>query len=157
MKSALLGAAVLTCLVIGISPAHARGPSPYLPLSLSPEMDRQIERVMLIAGKPVLKRPFAAADVLDALTAACRVDEVLCKSVRRYLDTYMNRYALTHASAEGAAAQSSTRALPNQHGMLNEDAWAVSAQALLQFSDFMLVQAGGLAYPGEASPTGTWV
>ena len=81
----------------------ARGVSPYLPLNLSPEMERQIERVLILADKPITSRPIAAATVLDALPAACRVDEVLCRSVRRYLDRYMRKVGLGHAGVEIAA------------------------------------------------------
>jgi hypothetical protein len=41
--------------------AAARGVSPYLPLNLAPEMERQIERVLILAGKPVMSRPIGAA------------------------------------------------------------------------------------------------
>ena len=32
----------------------ARGVSPYLPLHMSPEIERQIEQVLLFAGQPVV-------------------------------------------------------------------------------------------------------
>ena len=65
---------------------HARGVSPYLPVNLSPEIERKIERVMILAEQPLLKRPIAAATVLDALPRACERDAALCDDVRRYLD-----------------------------------------------------------------------
>jgi len=39
----------------------AAGVSAYLPLNLEPEMERQIERVLILADEPILKRPFAVA------------------------------------------------------------------------------------------------
>lgn len=143
-----------TCLSLS---AHARGASPYLPLSLSPEVERQIEQVMLLAGRPVIKRPFAAAEVLDALPAACAADKVLCNSVRRYLDSYMNRLSLTHASLEAAATRDSGKTLANRHGMGAEDSWNASVQGLFQFSDYILIQGGGLGYPDETSAVGSWI
>ena len=80
-----------TC--VSASAAWARGASPYLPLNLSPEMERQIERVLILGDKPVSARPFAAAMVQDALPAACRVDEVLCRNVRRFLERYRQKLA----------------------------------------------------------------
>ncbi|HEY6642565.1 capsule assembly Wzi family protein [Povalibacter sp.] len=145
-------------LAVCLSPtAQARGASPYLPLNLSPEIERQVEQVMLLAGRPIIKRPFAAAEVLDALPAACNVDKALCTAVRRYLDAYMNRLALTHASVEIAATRDSDKTLPNRHGMGAEDTWNASAQGLFQFSDYILIQGGGLAYPDETSPVGSWI
>lgn len=158
MKFVQVGAAGILGMLVGcMGTAHARGVSPYLPLHMSPQIERQIERLMVLAGRPVLKRPIPAAEVLEALPAACRLDPVLCKSVRRYLDAYMEPYAVTHASAEVAAARDSSRALPNRRGMNAGDSWAVSAQGLFQINDYALVQAGGFAYPDNASATGSWL
>ena len=61
----------------------ARGVTPYLPLNLEPEIESQIERVLILADKPVMTRPIAAATVLDALPKACHIDQGLCQRVRR--------------------------------------------------------------------------
>ena len=52
---ALAGAALLG------NVAAARGVSPYLPLQMSPEIERQIERLLILADRPVIQRPIAAA------------------------------------------------------------------------------------------------
>jgi hypothetical protein len=78
--------------------AFASGVTPYLPLNLEPEIEAQIERVLILAGKPVMRRPIAAATVLDALPKACAVDPVLCDRVARYLSRYTHTSALTQAS-----------------------------------------------------------
>src|SRR6266478_9254435 len=83
--------------------AWARGVSPYLPLNLEPEIEAQIERVLILADEPVIRRPIAAATVLDALPKACRIDQALCQRVGRYLARYTHTSDLTHASIEGAA------------------------------------------------------
>ena len=57
--------------------AQARGVSPYLPVDISPEIERKIERVLILAEQPALKKPFAAATVLDALPRACERDAAL--------------------------------------------------------------------------------
>jgi capsule assembly protein Wzi len=135
--------------------AAARGVSPYLPLNTSPEIEREIDQVMLFAGRPIVRRPIAAATVLEALPDACKVDEALCNRVRRYLNRYMKRYAVTDASIEAAATEDSNRTLPNRHGMSEEDTWAASASAYFQPSDYALVQLGGVAYPDTTDPTGS--
>src|SRR4051812_10295778 len=53
------------------APAQARGVTPYLPLHQSPEIERKIERLLILADRPILTRPIAAATVLDALAKAC--------------------------------------------------------------------------------------
>ena len=135
--------------------AAARGVSPYLPLNTSPEIEREIDQVMLFAGRPIVRRPIAAATVLEALPDACKVDQALCNRVRRYLNRYMKRYAVTDASIEAAATEDSKRTAPNRHAMSKEDTWAASASAYFQPSDYALVQLGGVAYPDTTDPTGS--
>ena len=43
-------ACALTLLGI-VQVAHGRGVSPYLPLNLAPEVERQIEEVLILAGR----------------------------------------------------------------------------------------------------------
>lgn len=137
--------------------AAARGPSPYLPLNLSPEIERQIDRVLLLAGRPVVRRPIAAATVLEALPDACQFDQLLCERVRAYLSVYTDRYGVTHASVEGSATRSSDKTLANRRGMGAEDEWSASVAGHFQISDYMLLQLGGIAYPGEAVAAGSWL
>src|SRR5687768_8880785 len=111
------GTLVLAAFLCWPGIAAARGVSPYLPLQMSPEIERQIDQVLLYAGRPIVRRPIPAALVLDALPAACEVDEALCGRVRKYLSAYMGRYAVTHAGVEVAATEDSGRTLPNSRGM----------------------------------------
>ncbi|HEU4654702.1 MAG TPA: hypothetical protein VFS47_11995, partial [Steroidobacteraceae bacterium] len=132
--------------------------SPYLPLNVSPEIERQIERVMILADQPVMSRPIAAAQVLDALPAACEKDPALCKRVRRFLDRYMARAGIVTASVDVAAASGDGNfTMPNQQGRTIDDAWGVSAEGYWQPFDHLLVSVGGTAYEGNATPAGTLV
>lgn len=140
---------------VAASAAHARGASPYLPLNQSPEVERQIERVLLLADRPVTSRPIAAATVLDALPAACKVDEVLCASVRRYLNRYMRKAGVAHASVEAGAIDGAAAPIPNRHGMSSDSAWSASAQGYWQPSDYAIVSLGAVGYQGEVVPTGS--
>jgi hypothetical protein len=153
------GASILALAIALCFPAlvAARGVSPYLPLNMSPEIERQIEQVMIYAGRPVVRRPIAAATVLNALPDACKVDQLLCERVRRYLDAYMGHYGITHASVEGAATQDSSRTIPNSRGMAEEDTWAASVSGYYQLSDHALVQLGGVAYPDETMASGSYL
>lgn len=152
-RTSLAAAAVSLALLSPL--AWARGVSPYLPLNLAPEMERQIERVLILADKPVMTRPIAAATVLDALPAACRVDEVLCRQVRTFLTRYMGKIGVDHASVEAAVVDGSARPVPNRYGMASDSAWQVSASGHWQPSDYAIVSVGGVAYDGEAAPVGT--
>ncbi|HWG67856.1 MAG TPA: capsule assembly Wzi family protein [Steroidobacteraceae bacterium] len=137
-------------------PAVAGGVSGYLPLNLEPEMERQIERVLILADEPILKRPFAVALVEDALPQACRVDKPLCTKVKRYLQRYSRDYALTHASATGAVTHDpDAGVVPNAHGMPVKSHWEISAQGYVQPNDYVLLSGGGVSYQGRTVPTGS--
>jgi hypothetical protein len=135
--------------------AQADPLSAYLPLNLEPEMERQIERVLILADEPILKRPFAVELVKAALPDACRKDAALCERVRRYLERYSHDYGVTHASATAAGASGAHVVLPDQHGMTSNDDWELSAQGYVQPSDYLLVSAGGIAYSGRTQATGS--
>ncbi len=60
------------------SAATAGGVTAYLPMNLEPEIERQIERVLILADEPILKRPFSVELVKLALPQACQVDKPLC-------------------------------------------------------------------------------
>lgn len=150
--------ASLLGLLMAAPAALARGPSPYLPLDIAPAMERKIERVLVLAGKPVMRRPIAAAIVLDALPTACERDRALCEEVRRYLDRYMNRFGVAHARIEGTITSGDSDAtLPNSHGEAVDSAWRVAASGYFQPHDYVILNAGGIAYDGRATPTGSFL
>jgi hypothetical protein len=136
--------------------AGAEGATLYLPLNLEPEIERQVERVLILADEPILKRPFAVALVEDALPEACKVDKALCEKVKRYLQRYSRDYALTHASATAALSHGGQGdVVPNQHGLPMDSHWDLSALGYVQPSDYLLASAGAIAYEGRTVPTGS--
>jgi hypothetical protein len=135
--------------------AHARGVSPYLPLEQSPEFERQIERLLILADLPVQTRPIAAATVLDALPKACERDAVLCADVKRYLVSYMRTAGISHAGLSAATSTGTATALPNRHGMSSDGAYELNLGVYWQPSDYMLVNVGVVANEVETTPTGS--
>jgi hypothetical protein len=133
----------------------ARGVTPYLPLNLDPEVERQVERVLILGDKPVLTRPIPAALVLEALPKACKADAVLCENVRKYLKRYMHGADLEFASAEAAYTHGSNPVMPNQHGESEQSHYQVAGAAYWQPSDYALLNVGGVAYQGRVTPTGS--
>ena len=134
-----------------------RGVTPYLPLNLEPEIEAQIERVLILAGKPVMRRPIAAATVLEALPKACAVDARLCEQVGRYLSRYMHKSDLTHASVGVASTHGADDPLPNRYGEPNRSEWDASLAAYWQPSDYLLVNVGAVAYDGRQNFTGSYL
>jgi hypothetical protein len=148
----------LACVVCASSePAWADGVSAYLPINLEPGIERQIERVLILADEPVLKRPFAVALVQLALPQACKIDKPLCTSVKKYLERYSRDYAVTEASATGALTHGADVVVPNSYGLPSTSDWELSAQAFVQPSDYFLVSGGAVAYSGRTNPVGTVV
>jgi Capsule assembly protein Wzi len=135
----------------------SRGVSPYLPLNLEPEIESQIERVLILADKPVMTRPIAAATVLDALPKACKIDHALCDRVRRYLQRYTHTEGIAHASIEGAATGGGggNTVEPNRYGMRENANWDASAQVYAQLGSYVLVDAGAVAYEGKTDFAGS--
>ena len=136
-------------------PAFSRGVSPYIPIGVDPEMDLLIQRVLMLADKPVLTRPLAAATVLDALQAACPRDPDTCEQVRHYLQRYMGTFGVTDASVEVAASSGANHSIPNRYGLTTDSPWEVAARAYYQPFDHALVSLGAVAYQGETNPTGS--
>jgi Capsule assembly protein Wzi len=139
------------------SHAYARGVTPYLPLNLDPEVEREVERVLVLGGKPVMKRPIPAALVLDALPKACEIDEELCNRVRRYLQIYMGDRGFEYLSGEAAATSGSNPVLPNQHGERAQSSYDIAAALYVQPSDYLLLNAGVVAYDGRTTATGSFL
>ena len=127
------------------SAATAAGVTAYLPTNLEPEIERQIERVLILADEPILKRPFSVELVKLALPQACQVDKPLCTKVGKYLERYSRDYAVSHASATGSVAHAKDGVvLPNQHGMPADSDYELSVVAYAQPTDYFLVSAGGI-------------
>ncbi len=135
--------------------AHARGVSPYLPVDISPEIERKIERLLILAEQPVLKRPIAAATVLDALPRACERDAALCDDVRRYLGSLTRTAGMSYASLAVGGGSGADTPLPNRHGMTSGSNYEAAAAVYWQPGDHLLVTGGVLAYDGDTTPTGT--
>lgn len=147
----------IAVLIAGAASAHARGVSPYLPLARSPEIERAIERAMILAGQPIVRRPIAAATVLDALPRVCERDAILCERVETYLDGYTKRVGLSHASIAAAAGDDVAVPLPNRHGLSAASDYELSAEIYWQPSDYVIVTGGVNAAEDAPAPTGSMV
>jgi hypothetical protein len=152
-----IGLGVTMLLAGSLEEATARGVTPYLPLNLDPQIERQVERVLILADKPVMRRPIPAAVVLDALPKACEVDAVLCERVRRFLGNYMHVSGVAFASYEVATASGSGDriVMPNQHGASADSHYRAAAAGYLQPSDYVLLSVGGVADEGRVTATGS--
>ncbi|HSY08579.1 MAG TPA: capsule assembly Wzi family protein [Steroidobacteraceae bacterium] len=153
MKSAISTTAWLIITLPAV--ALGRGVSPYLPLNLEPEIERDIERVLVLADHPVLTRPIPAALLFDAMPKACAVDTPMCKRVRRFLARYMHDSGISYASAQAGASRGADVSIPNEHGLETQNHWQLDGQAYYQPSDYAMASVGVIAYRGRTTATGT--
>jgi len=149
----LLAVALLT---LGTARSLHAQATAYLPLNLEPEIERQVERVLILGDEPILKRPYSVELVKLALPQACRVDRVLCRRVQRYLERYSRDYALTHASITGSYTHNGAGDIvPNEYGLPENSHYDLSIAAFVQPSDYFLASVGGVSYGDRTVPTGS--
>ncbi|KZY74485.1 hypothetical protein A3742_12985 [Oleiphilus sp. HI0071] len=153
---ALLSFALGLLLAVMPLKANARGVSPYLPLHISPEAERQIERLMVLAGDPVLTRPIPAARVHDALKYYCEEPNTLCRQVRSYLKRYSQTDGFTYANLELNAKSDESIPLPNQRGEDSDNAATINAQLYLRLNQHWYAFLGGERREDGESMEGTY-
>ena len=147
----------LVLLVLAPSGRATAGVSAYLPLDLAPELESRVERVLVLAGMPVMTRPVRVATVLEALSAACARDKQLCAQVRRGLAPYLAAAAVSYAHVEVAATEHNALPQPDRHGAPMNSVWEADVGAIARFGDHALLSLGGIGYQGRFTPTGTMV
>jgi hypothetical protein len=104
MTQVIRHAFIAGTLLAASTAATAGGVTAYLPMNLEPEIERQIERVLILADEPILKRPFSVELIKLALPQACQIDKPLCAKVGKYLERYSHDYGVSHASATASVA-----------------------------------------------------
>jgi hypothetical protein len=156
MQANRIAVAIAVAALLGSGAARAGGVSAYLPLNLEPEIERQIERVLILADEPILKRPFAVELVQLALPQACQRDKVLCEKVKRYLERYSRDYAITHASITGSYTHGNDPGVvPNQHGLPVDSHDELSIIGFVEPNDYVLASVGAVSYQGRTVPEGS--
>jgi hypothetical protein len=140
-------------LLLVAAAAHARGVSPYVPLQVSPEIEREIERLFTLAGMPVLRKPYFAADVAEALHRGCQVPSSVCDNVRVYLERYKNNSGFTDAGALLLSDDDADRFVPNERGRRVDSNYGAFANFYWHASDHILLNASGVAFKDETLPT----
>jgi len=124
----------LTLGLMASLPVMARGASPYLPLNISPEAERQIERLLVLAGEPVLTRPIPAVRVHDAIDRYCDKPSLICRQVKGYLNRFTKTDGFTYANLELNYKSEDEAPLPNQRGEYSDNAASFNAQLYLRMS-----------------------
>jgi len=141
-------------LLQSVAQADFAGVTPYATLNLEPEIERDLERIMILADQPITSRPIALGRVVDALPRACRHDHRLCQRVRAYIRR-VDRGLLANASAELATTSGSSRPVANGHGMSTDSSWKLSFDGGWQPSAYFRAGFGAVLDATRSTPTGT--
>ena len=134
---------LFTSLALLATNAYSRGVSPYLPLNMSPEAERQIERLMALAGVPILTRPIPAVQVQDAIKSYCKQPGTVCRQVRNYLQRYRQTDGFTYANLEVNYKSDEQAPLPNERGQNSGNAVTGNAQLFLRLNQYWYSYLGG--------------
>jgi Capsule assembly protein Wzi len=145
----------LSLLFFSVS-ASAKGISPYLPLNMSPEIERQIERMLAAAGDPVLARPIPASRLHNAVKKVCVRQSVLCQQVKSYLRRYMSSDGFAYANLEVNLKSDESASLPNKRGQDSDNAVTGNAQLFRQLSPHWIAALGGERREDGESLEGTY-
>lgn len=134
----------------------ARGVSPYLPLNISPEAERQVERLMALSGTPILTRPIPLVQVQEALKHYCTQPSTVCRQVRNYLSRYRDTDGFTYANLELNLKSDEAAPLANERGQASDNAVAGNAQLFLRLSEYWYSYLGGERREDGESMEGTF-
>jgi hypothetical protein len=149
--------AVLCLAGLAANTGNAAGISGYLPLNLEPRLEHDVERLMVLADQPIMRRPIPLVAIEAAMPAACAVDEALCLQVQRELAPWMGRAALGMISFEAAIANAAQLTQPNERGAPADSHWQVAGQAYARVGEHAAFNIGAVAYPGRINPAGSFV
>jgi len=138
-------------------PLVAAGISHYLPLQQSPEIERQVERLLVMADMPVMIRPIAISRVKLAVKKVCQQDSTLCQQVESYLSRYDQEFNINNFSAKLNIADGDNVKLANERGEIIDNHYALNAQAYWQPSEYLLLSAGGMVKQENSNFEGTYL
>lgn len=131
-------------LLFSTSAALAKGPSPYLPLQLSPEIEIQIDKLMALTPGAPLTKPYKASELSQRLKLIASSYPTLHSKLSKYMQRYTKRNGLTHFSASISADNGKEKARPNQRGVLVNSQYQVSVGGLAYISPYAYVSSGYL-------------
>ena len=148
----LLTLSYLAFLCLGTIAPTANAGSLYMPVHLSPEIESRVERLFIIANMPIVKRPIPIKLVQAALDKAEGKAPLLASDIRRYLDRYALKAAVTHASVSASYADNNTHYQePNSRGVDHTASYTASIAGYAVLSDFVALNIGGvIREPGDA-------
>jgi hypothetical protein len=138
--------------------SRADGVSLYLPVNVSPRVEADIERLVVLANIADLTKPYAIAAIERGLPDIAVTHPALHRRIASYLTHYAKKAAVTHGAAElaYASAQNETPvAQVNRRGSTTADNATVSFRSHYTGADWLALSIGGEISDEIQQATGT--
>ncbi len=129
--------------------AQAKGPSPYLPLQISPEIEVKIEKLLGLTTNVPLIKPYKASEIQSKLKQIEDSHPLLHSQLSAYLSRYTKRAAVTHLELSVSYNDDTVRALPNQRNIKTDSNYQGSIGAIAYLSPYAYVSIGATYADGE--------
>ncbi|VUD56453.1 hypothetical protein TDB9533_02108 [Thalassocella blandensis] len=97
------------------SSVFASGVSPFLPMNVSPILEKEVERLAVVAGIPNLNKPYSLATIYLYMDKIRNTHHALYGRLSVALEPYTAHAAITHASVTVADSDSDID-IPNSRG-----------------------------------------
>lgn len=152
-----MGKMVIGLGLLLLSPiCFANGASLYLPLNLSPQIERQIDRFLVISEIAVIKRPISINTVKYAVNKHCDRAAELCNKIKVYITRYEQEAGFIHADLSGNLSKGD-KTVPNQRGLNINENYQASVQAFWQPTSYAIINAGGMLWEDNHSFEGSYI
>ncbi len=141
-------AAILLSLTM---PAQAKGPSPYLPLKTSPEIEVKIEKLLGLTKNVPLTKPYKASEILSKLEQIKDSHPLLHSQLSAYLSRFTKPAGITHLELSASYNDDTSRALPNQRNINADSNYQASVGALAYITPYAYVSLGATYADGAGT------
>jgi hypothetical protein len=119
------------------------GTTAYLPLKQSPQIERKVDQLFLLANMSSLKKPLAINQIQNALNKVCAIQQsVLCTDIKQYLKRYDASVSVVNAKLAIQSSNRSSASLANQRGIGYESDYYAYVTGYSQLNDYMSISAG---------------
>jgi hypothetical protein len=117
--------------------------SAYLPLKQSANIERKIDKLLLLANMTTLKKPIAINQVNKAVEKVCSVqNSVLCTDIRNHLKKYETAANLIDVKVTVQLSDRDEAALANQRGIEYQSNYYGHATGFSRINDYISFSAG---------------
>ena len=132
---------LILVLCLNVNALLARGVSTYLPISLSPTLENEIERLTSVAGVDSLIKPYSVSRISMYMEKIRSSHPRLFARLQKALKPYRKKVSITHASAK-ISASSDHHAQPNARGTYTNSHAAVDVRGQWLASPWLAVSLG---------------